>query len=342
MDPLKLLQELTAIPGPPGQEQLVAEYLRGKVEALGFTHFTDARGNLIVNFNPEIRPQVVVTAHMDEIALMVTRMHLNGTFEVAPLGGLLPWKLGETPVLVMGEKKLINGVLGFGSVHTNDPSSTARRAESGPVTWRDALVITGHTMAELHEAGVRPGTRIVVHPSRRSLIEMDGLVGGHFLDDRADLVSWLLALEMLKTLPEDVVFVATTSEETGGHGSLFYLQSCCPEVCIALELGPCVDDAPIRLSSAPTLWVNDGYAAPSVEAIRIVERAAKEAEVEIQYQALSRGGSDASCASSHGLCGMPITLGLPMANTHGFEVIHKDSMRNLAILTHALVKSLVM
>ena len=58
------------------------------------------------------------------------------------------------------------------------------------------------------------------------------------------------------------------------------------------------------------------------------------------FQALSRGGSDASCAASHGLCARPITLGLAMENSHGFEVMHGGAMDNLAMLTVALVKHL--
>ncbi|MFZ4509108.1 MAG: M42 family peptidase, partial [Fimbriimonas sp.] len=59
-----------------------------------------------------------------------------------------------------------------------------------------------------------------------------------------------------------------------------------------------------------------------------------------QFQMLSSGGSDASCAASHGLCARPITLGLPMESTHGYEVIHPGSMEQLARLTAELVRRL--
>jgi putative aminopeptidase FrvX len=72
----------------------------------------------------------------------------------------------------------------------------------------------------------------------------------------------------------------------------------------------------------------------------LVAKAAHQAKLDIQYQALSRGGSDASCAANHGLCGRPITLGLPIDNSHGFEVMHPDSMANLAELTTTLIEML--
>jgi putative aminopeptidase FrvX len=61
----------------------------------------------------------------------------------------------------------------------------------------------------------------------------------------------------------------------------------------------------------------------------------------LQFQALSRGGSDASCAASHGLCGRPITLGLPMQNSHGYEIMHPGAMSELARLLVALIDRLL-
>jgi putative aminopeptidase FrvX len=201
-----------------------------------------------------------------------------------------------------------------------------------------AEVLTGRSAAELAAAGVRPGTRVVVDPKRRSLTKLGPLVAGYFLDDRADLVSWLLALDALKSKNLNVVFVATAAEEVGGEGALFMLQQTRPDVCIALELGPDVSDAPVDLNDQPTVWVNDSYSAMSAADIDLVAAIGRELKQDLQFQALSRGGSDASCAASHGLCGRPITLGLPMGNSHGYEVMHPGAMAELARLTVALIE----
>jgi putative aminopeptidase FrvX len=169
---------------------------------------------------------------------------------------------------------------------------------------------------------------------------MGDLVAGYFLDDRADLVSWLLALNALKDRPVSAIFAATAAEEVGGEGALFLLQRLRPAICIALELGPAVPDAPVELTDQPTLWVNDGYSAMAASDVELVEMAAREVGLDIQYQALSRGGSDASCAAHHGLCARPITLGLAMENSHGYEVMHSGAMQQLANLTVELVRRL--
>jgi putative aminopeptidase FrvX len=340
MNALDLLQELVSVPGPPGQEDGVRELLEGHLDQLGFTHSTDAKGNLIVRLGKSARARVVVTAHMDEIALFVSQINPDGSLKVAPLGGIYPWKLGEGPVTIMASKGHIEGILSIGSIHTESNLSTAKHAKTDVLTWDMTTVLTGQTKDELIARGVRLGTRVAVSPSRRTLTQFGDFVSGYFLDDRADLVSWLLALESLKGQDFDVAFVATTSEEVGGEGAMYFLTNERPDICIALELGPQVPDAPITINAHPTIWVNDSFAAMPPHLGDILDRVSEETGIDLQYQALSRGGSDASISAAKGLCAHPITLGLPMENSHGYEVIHKDSMQKLADLAVSLLKAL--
>ncbi len=336
---LSLLQELVSIPGPAGQEALVRLAVARHVDLLGLTHETDAKGNLIVRLGTG-EPKWVVTAHMDEIAMLVRQVLPDGRLKVGMLGGLHPWKLGEGPVSILGKHKVVAGVISFGSVHTESKASTVVAAKQSPLTWEMTTIITGRTPDELAAAGIRPGTRVVVAPERRKLTEVGELIAGYFLDDRADLVSWILALQILKDQDVNGYFVATAAEEVGGEGALFFLQKVRPAVCIALELGPHVPDAPVLLNDQPTVWVTDAYATMSAADGDLLDSLGRELGMQLQFQALSRGGSDASCAAGKGLCARPITLGLPMDNTHGYEVMHPGAMTNLARLTVALVQRL--
>lgn len=340
MDPINLLQELVSCPGPPGQELLVRTCLQKHLDSMDVPHQVDAKGNLIVHLDGQ-PSNIVVTAHMDEIAMMVTAVGEDGCLTVEPLGGLLAWKLGEGPVSILADGGPLDGILSFGSVHTESPSSAVVASKASCPDFAMAQVITGREIEDLEDRQVRPGTRVVVHPSRRQLTQFgDNLVSGYFLDDRADLVSWLLAIDALKAKGLSATFVATTCEEVGGHGALFYLARHRPDVCLALELGPNVPDAPVLVDDQPTLWVNDSFAAMLAEDISLATRVANDLGLSLQYQPLSSGGSDASCAASHGLCARPFTLGLAMDNSHGYEIMHKNAMTNLAALTAALVGAL--
>jgi putative aminopeptidase FrvX len=169
---------------------------------------------------------------------------------------------------------------------------------------------------------------------------MGELVSGFFLDDRADLVSWLLALEELGNSDFNVLFAATAAEEVGGEGAKYILQDLRPDVCIALELGPYVQDAPVRLTDQPTVWATDSYSTMAAADLDLIARIGKDLGQKLQFQSLSRGGSDASASANQGLCGRPFTLGLAMENSHGFEIMHTGAMEQLARLTVALVKAL--
>ena len=57
----------------------------------------------------------------------------------------------------------------------------------------------------------------------------------------------------------------------------------------------------------------------------ILEDCCRELDMEPHWQYLSRGGSDASCASSKGLTARPVTLGLPVENSHGYEIMHCEA-----------------
>jgi putative aminopeptidase FrvX len=302
-------------------------------------HRSDPRGNLLVSFGSK-RPRILVTAHLDEIAMIVRQVEPDGKLIVGALGGMFPWKLGEGPVQVLASSGALNGVLSFGSIHTEDPASNVRKADKASIYWNMTRVITGLSGEDLALRGVRPGTRVVVHPSRRQLLTMGELVSGYFLDDRADIVSWLLALERLQGFEGDVLFAATAAEEVGGLGALWLMLEQPPEICIALELGPAVPDAPIAITENPTVWVNDSYSAMQAADVELVAQLGQELGMHLQFQALSRGGSDASCAASRGFCARPITLGLAMENSHGFEIMHVDAMEQLATLTAELVRRL--
>jgi putative aminopeptidase FrvX len=338
VDIIDQLQELVLAYGPPGQEDEIRDLVSHRVEGLGMQTSVDGKGNLIIgDLSQPCR--VLVTAHLDELAMIVRRIEPDGRLAVTSLGGLYPWKLGEGPVVILG-KEPVPGVLGFGGIHTEDRSAVAVQAREKAVDWTMATVFTGCSASELAAKGVLPGCRIVVPKERRRLWSFQEYVAGYFLDDRADVAAMLLALEALGRVPEGFVFAATAAEEVGGEGALNLMHRLYPEVCIALELAPNVPDACVRLDASPVLWVNDGYAASQPRDNALVAETALEVGIDLQYQALSRGGSDASCAASHGLCARPITLGLPLENSHGFEVIHRESVDELARLTVALIHRL--
>ncbi len=337
LDPVGLLEELLALPGPPGQEDAVRDFLKTRLDALQIPHRTDARGNLLVGSE---KPSIVVTAHLDEIALIITGFTGEGEACVAPLGGVKPFKWGESVVEILStDGTKIPGVLSFGGIHTEATGANISKDSAGhALTFDDARVRFFQGEPEI-------GDRVVLGPDRRKLTRLGNhKIAGPFLDDRADLVSWLLAIANFPPLlgargqkqeaGGRVLFVASVSEETGGEGALWVLGQHRPEVCIALELAPIVPDAPILLSPEPVLWIKDGFATLSAAQIHRVRRA----RPTIQSAVLSRGGSDASIGQSMGLCAHGITLGFPCENSHGLEIMDERALKTLTDTLLSLIE----
>jgi putative aminopeptidase FrvX len=339
---------LVAAPGPPGDEGAVRAVVGRVLADAGIACHIDAKGNVLACPVGELpsKPQVVVTAHLDEIALMVQRVHEDGTLSVVPLGGAHPWKWGEAPVdILLPGTAPLPAILGFGSVHTTHPNSAVQRARDGKVpVWDDARVDTGFARDRL-PAAVRPGARVVLGRERR-FVRRYGAAGDRiaapFLDDRADLVAWLSALLQLKSagLGAGILFAATSSEELGGHGALWILGGLRPVTCVALEIAPLAPDNDLSLNRVPTCWAADGYAPSDPADLQRVADAAAACGTGVAFHVLTRGGSDASCAAAVGHCARPITLAIPVANSHGLETMHRDSMDSLAKLTVELLPRL--
>jgi len=342
---IALLQELIAAPGPPGAESAVRNVIIRCLDDAGVEWQVDAKGNLLASPTGPLpdAPRVVVTAHLDEIALMVQRVHDDGTLSVLPLGGAHPWKWGECPVdILLPDAAPLPAVLGFGSIHTSHPDSTVQRAREGKVpTWSHAVVDTGLQRDQL-PAGVRPGARVVLARERRTVRRYGAggqRIAAPFLDDRVDLVAWIQALLRLRNdgKGDGVLFAATTSEELGGHGALWLLGGLRPTVCIALEIAPIAPDNDLVIDRTPTCWAADGYAPANPEDLQLVDDAARACGTGVVFHALTRGGSDASCAAAAGLCARPITLAVPVANSHGLEIMHRDAPDALARLAVEVV-----
>ena len=360
LNAMELVRELVAIPGPPGLEDLVREAVARHVTSLGFTPISDPKGNLVVrvtgggghvatnrrrvaqlpNDPTTQRPTILVTAHLDEIALMVSEIEVDGRISVIPLGGVSPWKWGEQPVQVLARRGPIDGILSFGCIHSESPISPAEQARNSGLKWRHAFIFTGMSPRDLVRSGVRPGTRVVLHPDRRTVMEIGDHVASYFLDDRADLVAMLLAMEAIRDEPleGDVVFAGTAAEEVGGEGAQYLMHQLQPDICVALEIGPTVPESPFAIDENPTVWVTDSYASIAARDHDLLMELGEELGMRLHWQPLSRGGSDASCSAARGLTARPVTLGFPVENSHGLEIMHRDAPAELARLAVAYLR----
>lgn len=327
---LQLFTELL-VPSPSGREWDLAHLVRTKLDALGYPHETDGAGNVMVRIPGQHEaPLVCFAAHMDEIGMIVTRVEPNGNLRVARSGGLLPWKLGEGPVDILGDQATVTGVLSMGSTHTAGNGNKA-------ITWDDCRIMTGLSPEQLKRAGVRPGTYALPERKRRGPVlfgdEADPLVGAWTFDDRIGVVTQLRLLETMKRenlVPHVPMMVAfTVNEEVGGHGAKVLAQRVQPEIFISVDGAPMPPDTNLTLDGRPGIWAKDSQAPYDPRLVVAFMQAAERAGTELQPVVYSSNASDASMVA-YGT-GVPriACVGHVRENSHGYEVIRLSVLDNL-------------
>lgn len=320
---MRLFSELLAVPSPSGREEGLAQVIRDKLDDWGYDHQTDGAGNVIVRLpgRQSDSPLCCLVAHMDEIGMVVTHIEPDGSLRVDRSGGLYPWKLGEGPVEILGDREPIVGVLSMGSTHL---PSGAEKA----VTWPQVRVLTGLSPEKLKAAGVRPGSPGVPTRQDRGPVlfgdAADPLVGAWTFDDRMGVVALLRLLEALKRdsmQPFHPTIVAfTVHEEGGGHGAKVLAQRERPEVVIAIDGCPMPPGSPLELDGRPGIWSKDRYTNYDHRLVKALCTAAHESGTELQPVVYDSAASDAGMLFAVGGAYRVACFGHVRENSHGYEV----------------------
>lgn len=328
---LALFEELL-VPSPSGREWDLADVVRQKLASLGYDYRTDGAGNILVHISGvELDgPLVCFAAHMDEIGMVVKRIDPDGSLRVGRSGGLLPWKLGEGPVVILGDHESLIGILSMGSTHTAGNGDHA-------ITWNDCRIMTGLTPERLKAAGVRPGTYAMPERARRGPVLFgdpgDPLAGAWTFDDRIGVVTLLRLLAKMKenavrpALPLLVAF--TVSEEVGGHGAKVLVRTEQPEVFVAVDGSPMPPEAQLALDGRPGIWSKDQRASYDPRLIKAFLAAAEAAGTELQPVVFDSAASDASLAAYGAGVSRIACVGHVRENSHGYEVIRLSVLDNL-------------
>ncbi|WP_060512343.1 peptidase M42 [Pseudomonas sp. NBRC 111124] len=324
-----LLTELLNARGPGGQEDEVRAISLRELKDVCDDAYIDRAGNVIgvvrADNGNDADAAIRVMAHLDEIAMIVKNVRDNGTLEVLALGGAQPISFGVCPVDILGDEKVLPGVLSYGSMHNSGGTSNGRDVLAGNVQWKDVYVVTRKSKLELEAVGVRPGTRVVLSQHWRKPFYVQDCVAAHFLDDRAPLSAVICSARMLhakrKTLQQDVWFVLTTLEEESNAGALYAASRLPGETTIAVEVGPVLEEYGTELSVNPIINTGDQKGYYSRTVVQALIAASRRAGYAPQSALLVDFASDASAVLSTGIDAQAGCIAIPTENTHGFEMV---------------------
>lgn len=325
----KQIQELVLCHSPSGMETEIDRVLLKQFEALNVDTWQDRAGNVIAKIQGQNSDRAVaITAHKDEIGMIIKSIDLDGCLQVRRLGGSFPWVYGEGVVDILGDKKVISGILSFGSRHVSHESPQKAQQVDTPLFWEDAWVETKCSLSELTDLGVRPGTRVVIGKHRKQPFRLKDYIASYTLDNKASVTILLALAEKITNPPVDVYLVASAKEEVGAIGALYFTQNQTLDALIALEICPLADEYPIESGIAPVLLSQDNYGVYDEFLNAEIRTAAAKAEVPLQLAVIDGFGSDASIAMKFGHVCRGACLSFPTQNTHGYEIAHLGAIAN--------------
>ena len=227
------LKTLTEINAPAGHEQPIRRALLEELKANGHNPYIDKMGNVIVvkeGNGPAPRKRVMVSAHMDEVGLIVTGHTDGGFLKVNQAGGIDPRVLISKRVLV-GEDN-IPGVIGAVAIHLQSAADRAR-----VMGYRDIAVDIGAIDKKEAERKAPIGTYISFDTPYVEYGE--GFACGKAFDDRVGCWTILRLLE--EDLPCDLVAAFVSEEEVGCRGASGAAFAQEPDIGIVLEGTTCND-----------------------------------------------------------------------------------------------------
>lgn len=256
--------------------------------------FVTRRSRPVASGKPPLR--VMVTAHMDEVGFMISKISSNGRLKFKPIGGFDPRVLlGK--VVVVGRDK-IPGVIGLKPIHllSSEESKKAVPIRSmyidvGATNDKGGGVNVGDFATFATKFGYLGGTR----PR-----QAQGLVKGKAFDNRAGCA---VLLELLREdYAVDLIAVFTVQEEIGLRGAKVAAYTANPEVAFILEctaaddLPPDDEDAPQGfpcLGAGPAITVMDRSFMADRRLVDLLLETAEHEELPHQFKRPGIGGTDA-------------------------------------------------
>ncbi|MEN8260600.1 MAG: M20/M25/M40 family metallo-hydrolase [Pseudomonadota bacterium] len=321
---------------PSGAEREIDAVILDALSGTSADTWQDRAGNIIGRIKGKDSSRAIaITAHKDEIGCIVKGIRPDGGVEVRKLGGSFPWVYGEGVVDLLGDYATISGILSFGSRHVSHESPQKAHQSDKALHWEDVWIETKLTPEELKEAGIRPGTRMVVGKHRKMPYRLGDYIASYTLDNKASLALLLNIAEELESPRQDIYLVASANEEVGAIGAMFFARENLVDALIALEICPKSAEYPIESDTAPVLLSQDGYGFYDERLNRQIRSVAREVDVPLQLALLNGFGSDASIAMKNGHVPRAACLGFPADNTHGYEIAHLGAIENCLTILRA-------
>jgi endoglucanase len=339
---LQLLKELTEAVGVSGAEGPVRAIVRKHVEPLAESIHVDALGSLLVTRRGEgrARLRVMLSAHMDEVGMMVVALGSEGLLKFETVGSIDDRQLLGKPVWVGTDR--LPGFIGAKPIHL-----MAREEIEQAVKVDSMSIDIGAANKAAAEAKVKPGDwATFATPFRR----LGPTIAAKALDNRLGVAA---LIELVQNPPPGIELLAafTVQEEVGLRGARVAAFSLDPQAALALDCTPAYDlpgwDGEentvynTRLGAGPAIYAADARTLAHPGLLEHFIRTAEREGLPFQIRQPGGGGTDAGVIHV-ARAGIPsLSLSTPARYPHSAAGLASlADWRHTVQLAHAALSSL--
>jgi len=338
----KFLEKYVGTPSPSGFEMQLGgqkvwiDYVKDFVHEVK----VDLYGNAYAHYNKPIKDKktILLDAHADEIAFVVSDIDDKGFIKVNRLGGSDIHITPATRVDIwVSDKKSVDGVFGHPAIHIQEGKFKVELDKM-------FIDIGVSSREEVEKKGIEIGTPITM---KDSYMKMPEYYCGRSLDDK---IGGFINSQVLKMLHDNkielnfnLVVVNAVQEEVGLFGAKIASNIINPDIAIVIDV--CHDTTSPAYNRAKQGHIVSGeglvlMSAPAVQKnlLKLLKDTAKEHK--IPYQMITSGRGTGTNTDSYFIKGIPsalLTMGMRYMHTPS-EMIHKHDVKDaIDLLYHTIV-----
>ena len=336
----KMLKDISLLPGVPGNEKQVRNYIKHEIKDFADELIVDNLGSLIAIKNQE-GPNVMIAGHMDEIGLLVTQITKEGFVKFQTLGGWFSQVMLAQVWDIHTPKGVITAVTGVKPPHI---MPLAKRKEAIEIDTM-YLDIGVSSKDEALALGILPGQMVTPHSEFKVLGSKKHLLSKAW-DNRIGSAVVMEVLKRLDKSPNKLFGTFTVQEEVGLRGAKTSSYVVHPEIAIAVDTGlandvPGGDPVEQSLGKGPQILLYDAGLVPSQSLRRFVIDIANEEGIPYQEAYITGGRTDAGNMHLAHEGALGLSIGIPTRYMHSHtSIIHYDDYENTVKLILAVVKRL--
>ncbi len=333
---LDVFERLIGVDSTTGQFEKIQDLCCKITDEIGFPYTVTHKGGVIVDLGGEGDP-LLVSAHLDDIGLMVRHVNSDGTLNVCPVGGLYPFYCVTENVRI----ETFEGKIFTGSVCRIPNSIHVTEEELRTVLpdFRTNVCVVldedVKSAEDVKKLGIDTGDYVALEPRFR--VEK-GYIKSRFVDDKACAAVLFTIMKAMKEqgfMPERKIYFYFAMYEEIGHGTVFMPDDVKDYIAVDIApLGPQQNSDERKVS----IFAKDSRFPYHRSLTLELKRTAEEAGVDYVTDIFTpHYGTDGDASVVAGYDIRHAAIGPGTLNSHGYERTHVEGLKNTFSLLAAYI-----